>query len=632
MPGTSTRVRWRATLLEEDGRSRTFEGQSSTAGDQLEIPLPPQPLGYHRLRVELGTDGTEPLEQRRIVVPARSQPAQRRAGGIWTNLYTLRSRRNAGMGDLGDLRLLARAVAREGGSFVGLNPLHAIRGRGPECSPYSPVSRRFKHAAYIEVEAVPEYRASPAIRAWWNDDATARRRERLREAAPIDYEAVLDLKEEAFLRLHREFAAHHRHADTARGRAYRAFLDDQGDALADHATFLGLDRHFKENGVPWWREWPAEYRDPRAPAVERFRRDSFEEFDRYRYLEFELDRQLGRLARDARAHGLDVGLYQDLAIGSMADGSDVWADPGRFVLGMSLGAPPDGFARDGQVWALPPLNPRRMRADGYASFARVLAANMRHSGALRIDHVIGMVRQYWIPDGTDGTDGVFVPFPADDLFGVLALESRRNRTVVIGEDLGTIPPELPEMLRRHGVLSSRVLLFERDHRGEFGTLRDGARRALLTTTTHDHVPLPGWIEGAELELHRRLGRIETDDELEAARHARRRDVESLVRWLVLHEPDGAFSSPASIVEGVHRRMRESKCTFVGISLDDVAGETEPVNVPGVTAAQHPVWRRKMSATLESLLEKGSLGPLRRRPARRATASTAEGASDNRITS
>ncbi|MGH7623983.1 MAG: 4-alpha-glucanotransferase, partial [Gemmatimonadaceae bacterium] len=302
--------------------------------------------------------------------------------------------------------------------------------------------------------------------------------------------------------------------------------------------------------------------------------------------------------------GLSVGLYQDLAIGSADDGADVWAHQHLFLDSVSLGAPPDDYAAEGQNWGIPPIDPRRLRDDRYDYFITVIRSALRHSGALRVDHVLGLFRQFWIPRGMSGGRGAYVRFPVQDLLGILALESTRQHAVIVGEDLGTVPPEVPGTLKSWGILSSRVMLFQHDADGRFRAAAAYEPLSLTTADTHDMAPLEGWWRGRDLELRQQLGLIETDAAAQDARTARERERTGLAERLAA---DGVITDAAAIQHGgeplrtaVHRFLRRTPALLVGLSLDDLTGEVEPVNVPGVSPDRFPSWTRRMSTALESL--------------------------------
>ena len=424
-------VEWRLTLRLEDGAEHEASGraavepQSPRAGVvALELPIDP-PLGYHALRVCLTGAGVDREDaQHLIVVPPRCvSPAEllggERVAGVTASLYTVRTARNWGAGDLTDLGALVDFAADHGGAFVGVNPLHALRTSGREPSPYGPVSRVYRHLLYLDVDAVPELADDAEARRLRDDPALADVLGRLRGADRVDHAAVLAAKRPVLEALHRAFGR--LPEGHARRQALDAYVAEQGLALDQYATFQALDEHFREQGAGWWPEWPAEYHDAGGEAVRAFAREHAEAVDFHRWTQFELDAQLGAAAARARARGLPVGLYQDLAVGASPAGGDVWADQALFARGASLGAPPDALGPDGQNWGLPPMNPRRLAESGYAAWTRLVRSAMRHAGALRIDHAIGLFRQFWIAEGSTGRDGAYVRMPADDLLGILAL-------------------------------------------------------------------------------------------------------------------------------------------------------------------------------------------------------------------
>lgn len=598
----AARVEWRLELRAEDGSVHVAEGQGRPGRTGLSLRHPRAlPPGYHRLRLELG--GTEAdqavVEQAFIVAPRHCvRPADLGAEqtvGVWSNLYSVRSARNQGVGDLGDLRRLIDGFGRAGADFLGVNPLHALRNSARECSPYSPISRLYRNVLYLDLEAIPELEHCPALRRKLAGPSLRRRLDRLRAADQVDYPAVRELKESFFKPLHAEFGRRHGATRTARGRAYRRYLEEQGPALEGFATFLALEQRHRELGR--WRSWPADHRDPDSRAVAEFRRQNEREIDLHRYLQFELDRQLEAAARAGKRRGMKVGLYQDLAIGSVADGSECWLHPDLFAHGISLGAPPDGFSRTGQVWQLTPMNPMRLVERCYADWIHLLRNALRHAGALRIDHVIGMVRQFWVPEDLPGSQGTLVAFPADDLFGILALESQRHAALIVGEDLGTVPPELPALLDRWGVLSSRVFLFDQD-------VTRSKRRSLLTTTTHDHVPLAGFLRGDDLPVLHRLGIVRSESARRRAerdrRRLRRQLIEQLSRRGLLADHE-AEPGDRQLITAIHAWLARSRPDLLALSLDDLGLETTPVNIPGTSQEQYHCWKRKMTRSVEELL-------------------------------
>jgi 4-alpha-glucanotransferase len=628
-------VRWELELEEESGRIHRASGvEASGAGYTLTLDLPAVPLlGYHTLRLSIETvAGSVAAEQALIVVPRSCVRATellegRKAWGLIANLYTLRSDRNWGAGDLTDLGDLLEWAGELGAAFVGVNPLHALHNRGMDVSPYSPVSRVFRNPLYLDVERVPELPDAPRVRAQLASADVRRQLGKLRAANRLDYERIMTLKLGVLAELHGVFVAA---SDSERRRAYEKWRAAREPELTDYATYMALTEVPSsqiqvpseslspgtgnvEPGTPLgpdWRQWPAEFRSPRSPAVQSFRRTHADRVDFHRWLQFETDRQLGDAAQRAREAGVAIGLYQDLAIGTSPAGSDAWSFPDLFVRGACVGAPPDPYAATGQNWGLPPIDPRRLKEDGYRYFIRLVRAAFRHAGALRIDHVMGLFRVFWIPDGRPGTDGAYVRYPSEDLLGILALESVRTNALVVGEDLGTVPPDVPPALAKWGVLSSKVLYFERGDAGSFLPADRYAAEALATANTHDMATLAGFWEGLDVELRAAVGLLDPAA-VRAARDERVRDKRELLRLLararVLEkrvDPDAADPqiSVDELRGAVHDFLALTPSVLVGVALDDVAGETDPVNVPGVGHEQHPSWTRRMRKSLARLRE------------------------------
>lgn len=603
---------WRLTLHEEGGAVHVGEGRLSPVSERdamgraaLPLPYAPPP-GYHELELEVQGAGFAHHARQRFVMAPRTaygideRPGARGAFGLWANLYTLRSRTNQGFGDFGDLGSLLAWCAEAGGAFVGVNPLHAIPARGLAITPYSPSSRLYRSVLYLDVEAVPELAACEAARAVLAGAAYQAERARLRAAHTIDYGAVLDAK----LALLRPLFACFRAADrTPRAAAFATWRAQEGAALEDFAAYEALAERFGAPGVPAsdWRAWPEPFRDPRGVAVAAFRREHAEAITFHAWLQFELDRQLAAAAERARAAGLAIGVYQDLAVGSASGSADTWMAQDLFAHGATVGAPPDDYAPGGQDWGFPPLDPRRLRADGYRLWSRLLRAAFTHAGALRIDHAMGMMRLFWIPDGRPGSEGAYVRGDADEMLGVLALESRRAGALVIAEDLGTVPPEFRERLTEWDVLSSAVAWFERDG-PRFRPVSAWPARALATIGTHDLVPLAGHRDGVDLRIRRRTGQIADDETLAAALAERAREHAGLLARL---REEGLLTgegepSEAELCAAVHALLAAAPSVLVAASLDDLAGEREPVNVPGVPVERHRSWSRRMARSLEEL--------------------------------
>lgn len=599
-----------ARLLAEhrDGRRRLR---------RIALPLDPGlPVGYHRLSVRLG--GKEAatlliLAPRQCYLPPEIA-GERRGWALTIQLYALRSPRNWGIGDFGDLAIAVSGAARHGAAALGLNPLHALFPAEPRhISPYSPSSRLFLNPLYIDVEAVPDFAHSTGAQAFVAAPETQTALALARDAELVDHERVAALKRPVFEMLHRHFAEHElgpgETARTERGAAFRRFQREGGPMLRAFATFTALhEQRLAERDSFSWHDWPAPWRDAGSPEVARFAAEHAERIELHQYLQWEADRQLGAAA----SSGLPVTLYRDLAVGVDPAGAEAWADPAMMVTGASVGAPPDALNLKGQDWGLAPINPVALRRHGFARFIAALRANMRHAGVLRIDHVMTLKQLYWVPRGMSPAQGAYVAYPFDELRHILALESHRQRCAVIGEDLGTVPEGFRETMQETGVLSYRLLLFERDDTGRFLPPERYPSLASATFSTHDIATLKGFWLGRDLEWRRRLDLY--PDQAMAARDAeeRRRDRRRLLDALIgagmlakearerlLPREDEPVYEP-ELAEAVYRFLARTPAKLVLLQIENALAETEQANLPG-TVYEHPNWRRKLSLAIEPAL-------------------------------
>lgn len=609
-PAAAGRVAWLLTLESEDGGTATSSGNADAAARSIELPLPAllEP-GYHMLGAAVRWDGGEvECVQRLIVVPDACwlppDAAAWHGFGLTANLYAVRDGRDWGIGNLTTLRTLMEWGAGLGADFVGVNPMHALFNRDAEISPYSPVSRLYRNPLYLDVTAIPELEHAPAARAMIADRSFREAVDALHGSPKVQYELIAALQRPVLEELHSVFVARHGTADTARGHEYGAYLEAEGEPLLHFATFMALDETLTAGHAhpEWFRRWPEPLRSSAGDGVAGFRDAHAELVDFHCWLQFELDRQLGAAAFAGREAGMRLGLYQDLAIGSSGGGSDAWAYPELLLQGVSIGAPPDMLGPEGQDWGLPPIDPRRLAADGYAYWIQLLRGAFRHAGALRIDHVLGLFRQFWIPWGASAQDGAYVRFPVEDMLGILALESQRHRALVVGEDLGTVPPEVPPALARWRVLTSKVLYFEREADGSFRHAAAYDHHALVTANTHDLAPLAGYAAGGDLRLRAAISgapQAELDALLDERRDTMRRLGERLAAEGFIAAADSTPTDDG-LRRAVHGFLRSTPAMLVGLSLDDLAGETEPVNMPGLDASRFSSWTRRMQRTLDDL--------------------------------
>ncbi|NNM01839.1 MAG: 4-alpha-glucanotransferase, partial [Gammaproteobacteria bacterium] len=390
------------------------------------------PPGYHTLSVTLGGRAGQTTL---IITPRRCWPApaaeagRGRPWGVALQLYGVRSARNWGIGDLGDLGEAVTLFGTLGADLIGINPLHALYPDEPErASPYSPSSRRFANPLYLHIEAIPEFADCSAVHSMVDAPEFQASLQRVRAAELVDYVGVAALKWPVLRELYAHFRARHLDHDTARAADFRGYQVGGGEALRRHTAFEVL--HAEYGSGPW----PEELLDADAPAVAEFARVHSEDIEFHEYLQWLLESQIADVAARARESGMRIGLYRDLAVGSDAFGADIWSAKPAYAPGISIGAPPDDFSLQGQVWGLPPWLPSYLRESAYVDFIAALRANMRSSGALRIDHVIGMMRQFWVPSGDTAAHGAFVRCPIEDLLGIVALESVREQCLIVGED------------------------------------------------------------------------------------------------------------------------------------------------------------------------------------------------------
>ncbi|WP_042444212.1 malto-oligosyltrehalose trehalohydrolase [Azospirillum sp. B510] len=563
--------------------------------------------GYHTLRVET-EHGV--AETRLILAPARCHlPAPILMGGkLWglsAQLYTLRSAHDWGIGDFGDLRTLADIAAARGAAVIGLNPLHALFLDDPDhASPYSPASRLFLNPLYIDVTAVPEFLDDAESRRQVASPEFRRALETARSATHVDYAAVSRLKLPILERL---FAVFQRSAKPERRAAFDAFWAEGGVGLERFATFQALREHFAREGKADWHRWPAEYRDATAPAVVQFAGRHADRVAWFAWLQWLADDQLRLAAERAAELGMAIGFYRDLAVGADAGGAETWMTPQAVVDAAHVGAPPDLFNPAGQDWGLPPFHPQALRAAGYQPFIDLVRANMRHAGALRIDHAMALQHVYWIPEGHPPGEGAYVAYPMEDLLGILALESQRHRCLVVGEDLGTVPDGFRERMSEAGVLSYRVVFFEWTDDGGFKGPDAYPDLALATVGSHDLATLRGWWEGDDITLKAGKGLYPAVDEEEKQRRRRDADRGALIDALRAAEialpagfgPDSPYDE--MLDHAVHAFLARTNAALAVAQLDDLTRERDQINLPGTTD-QYPNWRRKLSMTLEELAD------------------------------
>ena len=538
------------------------------------------PIGYHHLRImaDAAAEATLAITPERCYLPDDGQ--DRRFWGLSTQFYTLKSDRDWGIGDFSDLARLTRMTGEAGGSAVAINPLHTLFADKPDAaSPYSPSSRLFLNPLYIDVESAGSGPNGP---------------EGLRAARMIDYPKVWAAKRRAFEQL---FAAMRSAPDNRAAADFARFVERGGKALQLFAAFCALEETYGDGGKIPWPQWPKALATD-AAALAAFERERAERILFHQYLQYLADGQLAHAADEAKACGMEIGIIRDLALGANPDGADAWMLREHFAGTLRCGAPPDAFNPHGQEWGVLPLDPLKLRAD-FQPYIAMLRANMRHAGGLRIDHVIGLQRQYLVPLGGQGC---YVRFPMDSLFKLLALESHRNACLVIGEDLGTVPEGLRDRMQEANILGTSLFYFERCKDGSFTAPYHYRKKAAASISTHDLPTLRGWWEGEDIGLRENIGMCDSAQS-ERAREERERDRRTLVSALaaanVLQEAGEASGAEEAsrIRDAAHAFLASSSAMLFLAQLDDLSNEKEQLNLPG-TVDQYPNWRRKLSLSLD----------------------------------
>lgn len=543
---------------------------------------PTLPLGWHTLHAR-GEETTAacPL----VVTPLIPEPTRRLLDGppLWgvsAQLYSVRSEASWGIGDLHDLADIATVAGREhGAGFIVVNPLHAGSPVPPvEPSPYLPATRRFFSPLYIRVEDIRECALLDK-----EDRKRVRKLAKRFEGCAADprnlrRDPVLAAKTEA-LRL--IFAVD---PGISRRAAFDAFRESQGPGLRDFATWCALTADGGRKAEA------ALVAGPGSAEVSAYSEENAEEIRFHEWLQWILDGQLADAAAAAGTAGMPLGIVHDLAVGVIRDGADVWALGDVLASGVSVGAPADQYNQLGQDWSQPPWRPDRLAETGYAAFRDMLRTVLRHAGGLRVDHILGMFRLWWIPAGAQPTDGAYVRYDHEAMLGILALEAHRAGAVVIGEDLGTFEPWIQELLRARGLLGTSILWFERDHAGKPLDAAYYRRLCMASVTTHDLPPTAGYIEGAHVELRHVLGLLEHSLEEELAAHDRQlHDVYELLRRTGFLPADAAEPDTHDATLAMHRFVAASPAALVAVSLVDCVGDRRIQNQPG-TSDEYPNWR------------------------------------------
>ena len=572
-------------------------------------------IGYHQLIIRPRGGTAIPVSL--IITPATCYLPTKLAGdgkiwGLSLQLYTLRSRRNWGIGDFADLQNLIDIVVPLGVDVIGLNPLHALYGHMPEkASPYSPSSRDFLNPIYVDVEAIEELKHCQTARQRISDTTFQESLHELRSRDRIAYAEIWSLKLEVLKMLYLEFQSELLESDSARTKSFRQFQQDGGEDLYRFAVFETLQSFFHQQdpSIETWQQWPQEFQDPDSDTTTQWAQASMVDIEFYQYLQWNCDQQLAAIYNRCKTVGMHIGIYRDLAVGDDIAGASCWADQSHYALDMGVGAPPDDFNLKGQNWGLPPPRPEAR----FTGFIQTLRANMRHAGALRIDHVMGLMRLFWVPPGCAPDQGTYVAYPFAELLGILALESQRNECMIVGEDLGTVPDEVRHALYISNILSYRILHFEKHW--DTGTIKapgEYPRHALCATGSHDLPTLRGFWQGIDLELRERLDLFPSEEIKQSQYQLRQQDREQILAALARENllVDGSSDTDNETVNdlssdlclAIQRYLARSESVLLMVQAEDLLAQVEQVNLPG-TVNEYPNWRCKLPLELEEWVHK-----------------------------
>ncbi|MFV0281524.1 MAG: 4-alpha-glucanotransferase [Rhodoblastus sp.] len=618
----------RAQIAEERARAGLAPRRVVAAGEPLALGGSGQKSAYARVEFELGGaadlqidgEGRLPpidrhgyhrlmLGDREIelaVAPASARTLHEAADGgrMWglaAQIYGLRSPHDGGVGHFGAVGRLAESAARRGADLLALSPAHALfLADENHYTPYSPSNRLFYNALYADPADVFENGRISAARA------------KIAAAAEETSSGLIDWPRAgrartALLRaLYDDFCASDMKAGSTLAADFVRFRAQGGAALEAHALFEALHaREFHRDFTKWnWRDWAPDLRDPHSRAVACFARENACETGFHVFAQWLVDRSMARAQGRALAAGMRVGLLSDLAVGMNAGGSHAWSSPRDLLLGLSIGAPPDMLAPHGQDWGLAAFSPRALGASGFAPFLATLRAALRNAGGLRVDHVMGLVRLWLVPDGARATEGVYLGYPTDDMLGLLRLESRRHAGVVIGEDLGTVPHGLRERLAHEGVAGLRVLQFERND-VRFNPPDWYPQSAVAMTATHDTATIAGWWRGCDIEARAQTAQLppqRTRKQCEDERAGERDMV-----WRAFVEAgvaDGACpqdDEAQRALGAAARFVARTPAALAILPLEDALGLRDQPNLPGTTS-EYPNWRRRYPGDAAALLE------------------------------
>ncbi|GBL03330.1 4-alpha-glucanotransferase [Glaciecola sp. KUL10] len=579
------------------------------------------PLGYHALTLKRGnkklSTGRQITVPQRCFIPNEIQ-AGKKIWGLSVQLYCLRSEANWGVGDFSDLANLVEQAALQGADFIGLNPIHALYPSNPDaCSPYGPSSRRWLNSLYIDVTTIDTFEDEDT-QAWFNSEDIQQKLSHLRSLEYIDYEGVAEVKYEALKRVFKTFKAKHLSKNTKLNKAFKAFIAEGGESLATLSICEALQETLKRDGKDhWgWPVFPDEYKDFDSPEVAKFAKKEKDLVAFYQFLQWQAAQQFEAASDKAKSSGMLLGLYRDLAVGVSEGSAEIWGNKSLYCTDASVGAPPDILGPLGQNWGLPPMDPQKLYEQAYQPIIDLFSSNMKKSGALRIDHVMALLRLWWVYRGDDAGKGGYVYYPVDDLLGILALESVRNESLVIGEDLGTVPEEIRSKLADNGMYSYRLFFFEQAQDGGFYSPSHYPVQSMCTLTTHDMPTLSGYWHCDDLALGKEVGLYPDQDVLNTLYNTRHDNKQQILNTLHGHHSISEHISrdvnhvgmTTELNYGMQTHMASGSSALLSLQLEDWLQMDKPVNIPG-TFKEYPNWKRKLSRNLVDIFNDQSISNL-----------------------
>lgn len=581
------------------GRRQTRQGEVLAADLTLDLSLP---LGYHQLTL---SNNQQHYHQQLIVTPQRcfqlhDKAVLHKTFGPAIQLYAVKSARNWGMGDFADLQQMVAPLAEQGVDFIGLNPLHALYPELPQdCSPYSPNSRLWLNTDYVALEHTAEYADCTAAQQLVNAESFQQRLQHLRAQTYVDYIGVAAAKKAVATLLFQQFKQQHLAKNTPRAAQFQQFVADGGDSLRQLTIYQVLQGQlFQQDwNMAAWQNFPQQLRNPNSSAVAEFASANSDAINQQLYLQWQAQLQLAEVKRLCQQHGMAIGLYCDVAVGTSRSSAESWGAPEDYLLDLSVGAPADIMAPKGQNWGLLAYNPQTLRQKAYQPFIDLLQANMRFAGALRLDHVMALLRLWCCPVGADATAGAYIRFPAADLFAILALESQRNSCVVIGEDLGTVPVEISHLLAQYQVLSYRVFMLEQKAGSYDYAAQTYPELALATVTTHDMPTLVGYWQQGDLELRHELDLFPNPQVADSLYQLRTDEKQLMCQRLQLN--DGDYPQ---LIRASHLFTAQQPARLFAFQLEDLLLMSTPVNIPG-TSNEYPNWRRRLTDNIDDILQR-----------------------------